>query len=330
MLTDIELYEPKLENKHALNFEGVVNEFYSQEQNVEEQGEQEYLPFDPANELPQRTEQLECEDELWYVENAELFATDADALTENLPNITRLSDKGFIETAARLYLLATGAERALGTILWTRLRETLGFEQAKDSPARNTQIWKWAAQIDSTDSSLYHRLNRWITDAMARALEPRVEQMSPTAGHEIGIGIDSNDEDVVRDTIAKRADAVKEIDPTMESTTDSVRNVKALEKNGNHSPSLVRERDLSDESIKADYVYRARLKVGETHDEETGEITDVYDYFPVARFVLEQPPSEELRPQVKTYQDNMLRRIGGKDSLNGKFVGGSHEQANQD
>lgn len=261
----------------AYGFEGVANEYYTDQ-------------FDPASDPTFGT------DTAWFAEHAEELATNNDALVESLPAITRIPEQAFVELAARLYLIAEGAQRALGTICWQRLRETLGFEQAKESKARNEQVGRWAAQINPKDDRLFFRLQNWIRDAMAREFDARVGDMPVTAGSELALGIDSDNEDVVKGTVEQRVEAVRGLDPLGEQSVEAVRAAKQLERNGNYRPKVFLSRAANTEPTQRDYTLFATVRVGSTHD-ENGELHDEYETMPVCSLVLEEPPSEELRDQ---------------------------------
>lgn len=263
----------------------------------------------PSSAVPFDGEQDSGIDEAYFSENAEQLATDATFLDENINYIAHLSENGFVETAARLYLIAKGAERALGMIMWKRLREIYGFEKAKESKERNFQIWQWAAKIDKADDRLQYRLDKFIRDAMARELEPEVENLSVTAGDEISRGISSGDEDVVRETISERVDAVKSLDPTLESTTDAVRATKQLEQNGNRQPKLLQVRAIDTNPTYREYTILASIRTGATAD-ENGILQEEYELLPVLSVVLEEPRNEEHREQFQTWHKILRGKLG--------------------
>lgn len=257
-------------------------------------------------------------DPQYYADYISVRVNDIEVMiAEDAHRIAQLPDEvAFCEIVGQLDNLNETCKRAQGMLMWLRLRHVLGFEAARDSRERRQHIARWAMRAGKDDNA-YHRFEKYINDAMARELVPAVELMSPTAGDEIVRGIDPDEgEESVRDTIEQRADAVRELDPTLERSTQTVRDVKSHAENGNGHPSLIREKNLAEEQVKPDYVYKARLKTHTTVDPESGEVTDHYEYFPAFALYLDMPPSEELRDQFETYQNAAVRRIGGKSGLN--------------
>jgi hypothetical protein len=124
------------------------------------------VPFEPENDT------LYGVNTSWFAEQAERLATESDFLEECIPQIIQIDEQSFVETNARLYLLQEGAAKAIGMLMWMRLREQFGFEKARESKERNQQIWVWAAKINENDDTLEYRLKKWINFAMARHHHP--------------------------------------------------------------------------------------------------------------------------------------------------------------
>jgi hypothetical protein len=276
------------------------------------------VPFEPENDT------LYGVNTSWFAEQAERLATESDFLEECIPQIIQIDEQSFVETNARLYLLQEGAAKAIGMLMWMRLREQFGFEKARESKERNQQIWVWAAKINENDDTLEYRLKKWINFAMARQLDPSTDQLSPTAGNEITMGIEGDDEELVKDTIENRMDAVESLDPLLETPTNTLRDVKVLAKNGNLAPSVIRIRANNTEPVYREYTFLASIKTGQKPD-ENGALVDETELFPVMSVNFEMPASEELRPQFEDWKKVMLRKLGGKvrEDNNGDYIDAS-------
>lgn len=257
----------------------------------------EELPFDPANEF----------DYSYFSENAEKLAADSTFFDENVDHIVASPETAFVETIARLYIIEQGALRAVGTLIWKRLRSQLGFEQAKDSKPRREMIGTWAAKIGAE----YYRIDGWVKDAMARDLVPDVALMSNTAGRELAMGITGDNEELVKQTIENRVESARELDPTAEKSTEVVRAVKRLEAEGNHQPRIVKQRNLNPNPVHPEWAFYGNIKVAESVTEE-GEIVEHYEYKPLIRVYVEDVQREEIRPQVAEMQDWLMKKLGGK------------------
>lgn len=291
--------------EHDLDFTGINVDFnlrgqHTQE-NTQESGVQftgdERLPFDEMGFDPS-----------YFALNAEDYVTNYERLEEDLPVIAQIPEQDFVEFVARLYLFKTGSERAMGVAMWTRLKEKLGFEHAKESDERNLMIRNWAYKINPSDTKqVVYSLDKYIRAAMGAGVDPRVGEMSVTAGSEIVGGIDSSNEGVVRDTVQKRADAVESLDPDMVSTTEAVRDAKQLEKNGNRLPKIMRVRNLNPQPTYPEWSIVASIKVGEEPD-ENGEIHDVMEMMEVAQISMSDPKAEEVRDQFKTWQKIIVEK----------------------
>ena len=239
------------------------------------------------------------------------FLTDWNA--ENERYIVGLDENSFVETISQFYILNEKTTRFIGTLCWKRLRSYLRFEDARDSKERRSKINQWAAQMSlkANDKIDYFRLDKWVNDAMARELEPRVEGMSVTAGSEI-VRDAGETEDEVREKVAERVENAQELDPLNERPTQAVRETKQMEKTGNHAPSVIRTKIVSPEPVYREFTFLGQVVTGRETDETTGEIKQVMEYVPVLSVYLEMPQSEELRPQIAQYQKILLQRMGGK------------------
>lgn len=231
----------------------------------------------------------------------------ADYVDEMFDHIVRSDEIQFQEVCAQLYLVTQNTKKKLGMLCWRRLENTLGFMLASESEERNSIVARWSIKIGCD----YYKLDQYIRAAKTATLVPETSDMTITAQAEIGRNA-GDDEDEQRETIRERAENVKELDPTLENTTQTVRDVKNAEVNGNKRPRLYRMKDLSEFRHIADEVVMGQIKTGEVLDEETGAYEDVYEYMPIMRVFFDEPNSEENRPQFEDYKKLLLRRIGVK------------------
>lgn len=264
--------------------------------------ETQRLPFDPQDELHYGI------DPLYFVEHISEQVADVESFClENEKYIVTLDTHQFDEVCANLHNLSESAARAQGTLLWKRLVKMFGFEAAVKSQERNSQIGTWAAKFN-TD---YQRIERRVLDAMSRDLVPDTQQLSPTGGAEIARGIESNREDVIKDTIEERLAATRALDPTMERSTESVRAAKKFADVGNHLPSIIKQKNLNPQPVYPEWTFYGNVKVGESVNSD-GEIVEHYEYRPIYQVYLEDSRVEAERPQITEFQSEGMKRLGGK------------------
>lgn len=230
-----------------------------------------------------------------------------DYVEEMFDHIVRADEDQFQEVCAQLYLVTQNTKKKLGLLCWRRLENALGFMLASESEERNSMVARWAIKIGCD----YYKLDQYVRAARTTVLVPETSDLSITAQSEIGRNAGEG-EDEQRETIRDRAENVRELDPALENTTQTVRDVKQAEANGNKKPKLYRMKDVSEFRHVADEVIMGQIKVGETLNTETGEYEDVYEFHPICRLYWDMSNSGENQEQFDDYKKILTRRLGVK------------------